>query len=1219
MSMKHFTKNIVRVWSLAATLGVAPLSYPLAQTTTTTHNRVIERQARTQQTGASLDQSHQSTITSIAYTDGMGRPVQSIQYRQSPNGNDQVGSAPGYDNLGRPDKQYLPYGSNGTTGGLRPNLPGEVNGFYNDLYAFGRTVYNAAGRPLTSYVAGQAWQNPSINKFKTEQVQVITTATIRRWVGESWVQELDGSQFYPGGTIVMKTLTDEDGRQTREYTNLEGLTVLQETSNGGTWLATAYAYDELDRLVAVLPAKLLATGLTSVNVEAQAELLYAFRYDNQGRQVMALTPGGGWTETVYNRLGQPVMSANTRIVADSKRNWMFTKSDGHGRPVLAGNIYSHQSRAYWQNLADQATDEQFETRGGSLMAYTNRAFPVVTEADLRLVNYYDDYTWPGAPAFTGPGSYQANVKGLPTGSKERTISVSNAQPSYDPNWLTSVVYYDDRGREIQGSDTPLTGASIRSFNQYDFAGQLTETRQEYSYPASAAGPAGSFSVRERYDYDHAGRKIRYYHLLGTNPANERVLAEYDYDELGRLVRKRIQPRGGLPPQGGAGQAIITRNTPQTVASQVDVASQAVILQPGFAVTSGRTYHAYIDANSGGSGDTTNALQKVNYTYDLHSRLRTINHGVLNPAENDLFALTLTRHEDARFFAGNLSKMRWRSYSRPNADRGYTYTYDAANRLAQADYTAPGGLPGEDYSLTGLSYDPNGNLITLNRRGMTAGTPANPTAFGPIDQLTYQYGATGNGNRLYDVSDAIPPTVGRTGFKDQCPTCPYQYWPDGSLRYDQKRQLLIHYNEQDQPADQVSNQARYINRNRFSGPLVSKTYQSFNPVQELVTYYLGRLTLAAPGGGHFLATDEGRVLLAAPGGNLDLAQAKYQYFYHDQQGSLRVIYGQAAPSQMRLASFEPGEAYYNRPDLTPGPSPVGGQLAPLPGGQAPGMGPQELRTLAGGAKEGDLSPSPALRGQGWGLAEIPGAAAHRSTQAAMSGQHAALVTNGDGPADTFTVGPGERVRASVYVHVPPPAKPKRRWWLAPFAWASGRLGRQDNGEAQAGQPDQNLAAGAGLAVGRAENAVVRIPTDNSHPQLYIQVLDSAGQVLHTLTALAGPNAQGGWEPLALDYTADSTVTLRVGVANPGATLPTLTCWAWSRSHRSSSRRTITTPGAWNWWASPARAPRPTTSCGRARSASTARAWSLMILTRGRMTPNWAGGTPPTPPTSLPAPT
>ncbi|MCU0451954.1 MAG: hypothetical protein MUC97_19260 [Bernardetiaceae bacterium] len=89
------------------------------------------------------------------------------------------------------------------------------------------------------------------------------------------------------------------------------------------------------------------------------------------------------------------------------------------------------------------------------------------------------------------------------------------------------------------------------------------------------------------------------------------------------------------------------------------------------------------------------------------------------------------------------------------------------------------------------------------------------------------------------------------------------------------------------------------------------------------------------------------------------------------------------------------------------------------------------------------------------------------------------------------------------------QPKRRWWLAPFAWISGRAPQAPGGEPTPHDDRPPVTAGAGLAVGRTEN------------------------LAPSAQAAAGPNAQGGWEPLALDYTADSTVTLRVGVANPGA--------------------------------------------------------------------------------------
>ena len=97
-------------------------------------------------------------------------------------------------------------------------------------------------------------------------------------------------------------------------------------------------------------------------------------------------------------------------------------------------------------------------------------------------------------------------------------------------------------------------------------------------------------------------------------------------------------------------------------------------------------------------------------------------------------------------------------------RAYGYGYDPLNRLLQGDFvartasvSAPPNTLGQwkaeadDYRLSFVSYDDNGNLLTLRRRGLLANaTHAAPQRYGPMDLLTYAYA----GNRLQAVDDQV---------------------------------------------------------------------------------------------------------------------------------------------------------------------------------------------------------------------------------------------------------------------------------------------------------------------------------------------------------------------------------------------------------------------------------------------------------------------------------
>lgn len=122
-------------------------------------------------------------------------------------------------------------------------------------------------------------------------------------------------------------------------------------------------------------------------------------------------------------------------------------------------------------------------------------------------------------------------------------------------------------------------------------------------------------------------------------------------------------------------------------------------------------------------------------------------------------------------------------------RGYTYTYDPINRLKGAVYA---GAAGEDFSLSGVDYDPNGNLSTMQR---AASTPA-LGASSAEDNLSYTYAA--NSNRLLRVSDAgVATSSGKKAhyFNDRnTGSDDYAYDAAGNLTQDLNREIThIGYN------------------------------------------------------------------------------------------------------------------------------------------------------------------------------------------------------------------------------------------------------------------------------------------------------------------------------------------------------------------------------------------------------------------------------------------
>lgn len=168
------------------------------------------------------------------------------------------------------------------------------------------------------------------------------------------------------------------------------------------------------------------------------------------------------------------------------------------------------------------------------------------------------------------------------------------------------------------------------------------------------------------------------------------------------------------------------------------------------------------------------LQGIDYVYSLNGQLKAINHpGLTNTDDpghdqNNAFGLILDYHKKdytrsgtgINFtangndrFDGNLKAARWgtQGLGAIGTQNGFLFNYNENNWLTSATfgsvagniYSAPIGTP--DYSVSGITYDANGNIQHLKRtRNYYNGSNA-------MDDLYYNY--TSNSNQLTYVTDS----------------------------------------------------------------------------------------------------------------------------------------------------------------------------------------------------------------------------------------------------------------------------------------------------------------------------------------------------------------------------------------------------------------------------------------------------------------------------------
>src|SRR5690606_16840226 len=73
--------------------------------------------------------SNRDLMESMVYYDGLGRPMQEIAIKASPNLDDIVTHI-GYDGFGRVEKEWLPYAASGTTGSYRTTAEADTDTYY---------------------------------------------------------------------------------------------------------------------------------------------------------------------------------------------------------------------------------------------------------------------------------------------------------------------------------------------------------------------------------------------------------------------------------------------------------------------------------------------------------------------------------------------------------------------------------------------------------------------------------------------------------------------------------------------------------------------------------------------------------------------------------------------------------------------------------------------------------------------------------------------------------------------------------------------------------------------------------------------------------------------------------------------------------------------------------------------------------------------------------
>ncbi|MCH7411867.1 DUF6443 domain-containing protein [Belliella sp. R4-6] len=767
----------------------------------------------------------------FTYFDGLGRPKQQVIRQGATNGRDMIKPIV-YDAYGRQAKEHLVYAeSDGFTDGrFRANAITRQSSYYqnkfSDTCGYSEKQYEPSplNRVDKQAAQGASWSMGTEREVKFSRRPNTTADAVRiLTVNSNGLPEI--SSVFAANMLWVEIVDDEDNKRTVTYTDKMDRVILKKIQNTASptgsgytgWLCTYYVYDDFGDLRVVIPPRaveilvarnwLTATSTSLILANAQ---YYRYTYDSRRRLVEKKLPGKDVEFMIYDRQDRLVATQDGLLRASSK--WLFNKYDALGRVILTGITTQTGSRTAVQALVTGNNNSVLST---AATPTTTGGWPSSSLETLSAY-YYDSYAGLSTFGYEKPENpylnfhdHDTNIHGLLAGKKVRN-DVTNTL-------LTTMFFYDSKGREIQSVSQNHLGNSIRLSTQYNFENKPVQTLSQYNGNAN--------KVLRTYVYNNNGSLAQVKHKINTDA--ERIIIQNTYSEVGELIGK------------------------------------------------------------------SNPAASLGYQYNIRGWLTDI-----NSPDSRVFHQKLYYQEEGGEdrWNGNISAINWKGED--NKWRRYSYSYDNAHRLNSANYTVPGTTAEDNrYTVNAITYDANGNIITLNRRGQRF-----VNDYDPVDNLTYTYESNSDfsrySNRLLKVTDGLTATnYNSKDFKPVPGGANYAYDVNGNQKTNSDKGISnIIYNHLNLPKEIVftSSNTKILYDYDAEGTKVRQRVYTNSSDPSTITNYIGEFVFNNTAIDYILH-EEGRVVYES---NSPI----YEYNIKDHLGNVRQVL-RVPTGQVFMATME----------------------------------------------------------------------------------------------------------------------------------------------------------------------------------------------------------------------------------------------------------------------------------------------------------------------------
>lgn len=732
------------------------------------------------------------SFADITYYDGLGAPVQTVLNMAAPDGRNLIRPIL-YDEMYRDNaRQLLPFPIDKYTGErvFEPEEPqkqyySQRKGIWdNSPYTLNYFDNSGLDRIYRSYRPGDIFR--ADNKF-TEFVYETNSKADK--VYDFRYNYEDGSIVVSGyidkGTYSKQTIIDEDGNRIAKFADVNGKIMLERRYIGHNLFAdTYYIYDPCySRLVCVVSPE--GSSRLQLNLRLQWDddlsdrYCYRYLYDGRGNLIERQVPGRAKEFFVYDKSDRLIYSTDANLKA--RKEWLYYAYDNHGNMLRQSLLVFHynENRIFLQN---------YYNRIDNLLPSLNRAesldFPydfdsfISSSLSRNLATYIYgnvDYTKTAEGFVETQWTAPEDLAFRSVGFLETRLPNPQGLKTYEKLL-------------VLGTDNQQPGYVERTFH-YDYKKRIIQIVER--------NPEGGIS-RTSYEYDRLDNILRSKESrqLCAGVAADSVTTLYTYDNRCRLIREEFE-----------------FNDHPTVDIEYSYNELGELVGKS---TRGGALKSSMEYNLQGWLTNKQVTDNGDPVWDMRLKYYDPHLQATEPS-----------------YTGNITEWSW-CRNDSTSENTYSFAYDQLVRLKDTKQYI-GDVSADRFVEKGLTYDSNGNILTLRRTrlGLSA------------DSLAYSY----TGNQLTSLSGT---TTGN-----------YTYDANGNMTYDGANDLNISYNQLNL-TEKIERNGEILAKYSYlsDGTKLSATDADGNGL-----YYLGSLVYrkqdglislesAAFSGGRFVATAAG---------------------------------------------------------------------------------------------------------------------------------------------------------------------------------------------------------------------------------------------------------------------------------------------------------------------------------------------------------------------------